>query len=532
MAGSETFRVLVVDGSPGLIGDYARTLVPQDGDRIADLELMTCSTNDAAAEALGLGLREGRPFAIVFIDPQGKQSKDALAALARIRALDGELHIVVVTARPDLQPCELSTRVAPADKLYYLQKPFHGAEIQQLALALTAKWRAGRASATAAEPVVGATLDHHPAGVLVFDGEDRLRAANRSMFGLFPELENRLDPGTSYGEVQRLMAAHLLPDDVLYRTQAWVRDRLRWHGAGGGVLEQKLRGGRWVLLAEVRDESGITTCHFTDITDLKRREAERNNAARMAQMAQAFGGLCDRFFHEPGALEAQSGDGKVVSLRPRSAGTAKRQQPKGHEAEVHSLAEKLRAVAQRQKLEPDAIDLNRAVAETLRQSAGLLPGTIEIEIVRGGGLWPVLIDQEKLSLALRELVANACEAMIGRGRLTVETANVRAAKEAASARSRRPAGDYVRLSVRDEGPGMSPELAERALNPFFSAKGKDAHLGLGLSVVHGFARQSGGSLEIAEAESGGASVDLYFPRSRAAARSVAPAGRPRRKGRD
>lgn len=531
MAGSEAFRVLVVDAEPALVGDYMRALVPRHGDRVADLELLTCATSEAALETLHLALSEERPVAIVFIDPAGKQSEEALAALARIRALDDQVHIVVVTARSDLQPVELSARVAPADKLYYLQKPFHGTEIQQLALALAAKWRAGRAAVPAAVSVAGAAFDHHPAGILMFDDKDRLCVANKSMRGLFPELESRLDPGTDYAEVQRRIANEFLPDDVLYRTESWVRDRLRWHGAGGGVLEQKLRGGRWVLVAEARDECGATTCHFTDITVLKRREAERQSAARMAQIAQAFSGLCDRFFLEPDALEGRTGDGKVVSLSRRSDGTAKRRQANGRGAAVHRLADKLRAVAQRQNLDPDAIDLNRTVAAALQQCADLLPGTVEVEIVRGADLWPVLVDQEKLRLALRELVANACEAMIGRGRLTVETANVRAGKEAAAG-NRQPVGDYVRLSVRDDGPGMSTDLAERALNPFFSAKGKDAHLGLGLSVVYGFARQSGGTLEIAEAGPGGTSADLYFPRARTMPRSAASTGRPGRKGRD
>jgi len=80
---------------------------------------------------------------------------------------------------------------------------------------------------------------------------------------------------------------------------------------------------------------------------------------------------------------------------------------------------------------------------------------------------------------------------------------------------------------------MSAELVARALNPFFSAKGKDAHLGLGLSVVHGFARQSGGTLEITRAESGGTSVDLYFPRSRTRVRFAASSnGRPKCEGGD
>jgi signal transduction histidine kinase len=507
-AGPETIRVLVADSEPGLLGDYRRALDPGAGAQ--DLELSTCRS---AARALG----EGRPFAVVFIDPPAAADADGLAPLAELRALDPEVYLVVVTARPDLRPAELCARVAPAERLHYLQKPFHGAELQQLALALGAAWRARRA------PEPAAALERHPAGVLLFDRDDRLSAANRAMHRLFPELADRLDPGRGYEAVQRRIAARLLPEDTVYRTGDWLRERMAWHRAGGGVLEQRLRGGRWLLLAEARDAQGATTCHFTDISELKRREAERDAAARTTQMAQAFAGLCERFFVEPGALERQAAGGKVVSLRPHAEAAARLRPAGAGPAEIHSLSDKLRAVAQRQKLLPGRFDLNREVAELARRGRDLLPASIELEVVAGTGLWPVMIDGGKLALALRELIQNAGEAVIGRGRLTVETANVRLPRDSAAARAG-PVGDCVRLSVSDDGPGMAPELAARAFNPFFGTKGKGAHLGLGLSVVQGFACQSGGRAEITGNRRGGTTVALYFPRARTASGTAAAPG--------
>ena len=111
-----------------------------------------------------------------------------------------------------------------------------------------------------------------------------------------------------------------------------------------------------------------------------------------------------------------------------------------------------------------------------------------------------------------ELVRNACEAMEGSGRLTVETVNIRLTREFVASRAGLAAGEYVRISVQDTGPGMAPELVERALNPFFTSKDKNAHMGLGLSEVYGFTHQSGGYIEVDGGEGQGATIDLYFPR--------------------
>ena len=179
---------------------------------------------------------------------------------------------------------------------------------------------------------------------------------------------------------------------------------------------------------------------------------------------------------------------------------------------VQSLADKLQAIAQRQKLAPASIGLNRVVGEVARKMRGELPSVVRTEVIAGAGLWPVLLDGAKFEIALAELVRNACEAMGAGGRLTLETVNIRLTREFVATRAGLVAGEYVRLSVQDTGQGMSPELVERVLNPFFTSRDKSAHMGLGLSVAYGFISQSGGYMEIEGGEGRGATIDLYFPR--------------------
>jgi signal transduction histidine kinase len=284
---------------------------------------------------------------------------------------------------------------------------------------------------------------------------------------------------------------------------------MEWHLRSGGAVEQRLRGGRWVLLVEEASTSGETICLYYDVTDLKRREASRATAAHMTQMAQSFAAICEQFDGLAGA-ESTPGSrrrgGDAVAVLPGAIGGSSNA---GH---LQSLAGRLQAVAQRQKLVPERLGMNRIVGEAVRKLRGELNVEVQTEVIAGAGLWPILIDGAKFETALAELVRNACDAMEGGGRLTVETVNIRLTREFVATRVGLAAGEYVRISVQDTGSGMAPELVERALNPFFTSKDKNAHMGLGLSVVYGFTHQSGGYVEIDGGEGRGATIDLYFPR--------------------
>jgi CheY-like chemotaxis protein len=526
MAQTETLRVLVVDAEPGLIEDYRLALCPDpDGggaagllasacgrDELSRIELSGCLRASDAIEALGRAAGQRRPFALAFVDPRGVEG---LEAVARMRALDPDLRIVVVSAAPDIDLAALNARVPPADRLFYLRKPFHVAEIRQLTLVLSAQAQGDdRPTDGGREAAEGAALPElPPAGILVFDAGDRLISANRTMSGLFPVLAELFVPGTRYQEIQWQMARQLLPDDTLYRVHSWVRDRLDWHTGGGGVLEQRLRGPRWILLAEARGERGKTYCHFHDVTALKRREGRRAAAVRHAQLSQAFAGLCDRLQLE--APRMRRAGGTVVSLRAGSedapgAGAEALTLPG---AVPSDLIDRLLAIAQRQKLLPRAVDLAGTLAGLVQDGAADVPAGIEVEFVADPGLWPALVDPDGLASALRELVRNACDAMPGGGRLVLEAVNARPGSDRLAVPGGSGYGHYVRLSVRDSGCGMSPEFAERAVTPFFTTRPGDAHPGLGLSAVYGFMSQSGGRMEFAEADPNGTRVDLYLPRA-------------------
>jgi signal transduction histidine kinase len=194
-----------------------------------------------------------------------------------------------------------------------------------------------------------------------------------------------------------------------------------------------------------------------------------------------------------------------------------------------ALTRQLLAFSRRQPVEPRPIDPNDLVlqmAELLRYSLG---ERITIATTLGPGVWNVSADAGQLETALLNLAINARDAMSHAGLLTIETANATLDDSLAAARRPGVTGQYVMISVSDTGSGMTPEVAARACEPFFTTKEPGHGTGLGLSQVAGFARQSGGEVRISTQAGKGTSVRIYLPKSRRIGESVRgarPAKRP------
>ena len=188
-----------------------------------------------------------------------------------------------------------------------------------------------------------------------------------------------------------------------------------------------------------------------------------------------------------------------------------------------SLTQRLLAFARQQDLRPAAVDLAelmRGMVEMLRRSLGPL---IEVETEFPADLWPAHVDANQLELALLNLAVNARDAMPEGGRLTLGARNETIAAAADGALA---AGDYVCLAVADSGTGMDAATLARATEPFFTTKGAGQGTGLGLSMVHGLAAQSGGALRLSSRPGAGTTAELWLPRAAtlpAPASAAAPA---------
>jgi CheY-like chemotaxis protein len=178
-----------------------------------------------------------------------------------------------------------------------------------------------------------------------------------------------------------------------------------------------------------------------------------------------------------------------------------------------SLTSRLLAFSRRQPLEPKPLDLNVLVRDMTELLHRTLGEQIELEGVLATRLWRIEADRNQLESAIINLAVNARDAMPDGGKLTIETANTALDESYAAIDAEVIPGQYVVVAVSDTGGGMSRETLARAFEPFFTTKEVGRGTGLGLSMIYGFVKQSGGHISIYSEEHEGTTVKLYFPRS-------------------
>jgi PAS domain S-box-containing protein len=299
----------------------------------------------------------------------------------------------------------------------------------------------------------------------------------------------------------------------------------RWEHEGQRVRKDGTAFWAHVVIDAIRDDAGklLGFAKVTrDITE--RREAEAALQAAQATMIrsqklEAIGQLTGGVAHDFNNL-LQVISGNLQLLRKDIAGNARAemrvQSALGGVARGSKLASQLLAFARRQPLEPRVVNAGRLIKnmdEMLRRALG---GEIEVETVVAGGLWNSLIDPDQLENAVLNLAINARDAMNGEGRLTIEASNAFLDDEYVRQHDELSAGQYVMIAVTDTGTGIPPDILERVYEPFFTTKAEDKGTGLGLAMVYGFLKQSGGHVKIYSEVGAGTTVKLYFPREVAA----------------
>nr|WP_240456461.1 PAS domain S-box protein [Sphingomonas yabuuchiae] len=244
--------------------------------------------------------------------------------------------------------------------------------------------------------------------------------------------------------------------------------------------------------------------------------AQAEEQLRQAQKIEAVGQLTGGLAHDfNNLLTAVTGGLELLAMR-----IAKGQhdqldryismaQNGAHRAAA--LTQRLLAFSRRQTLAPKPTDVDRLIAGMEDIIVRTIGPAIEVTFASAPGLWPILVDAPQLESALLNLCINARDAMPEGGKLTIETANKTLDARAAAAQDL-PAGDYVSLCVTDTGTGMTPEVMERVFDPFFTTKPIGEGTGLGLSMIYGFVRQSGGQVRIYSEVGTGTTMRLYLPR--------------------
>ncbi|HVZ01383.1 MAG TPA: response regulator [Dongiaceae bacterium] len=177
------------------------------------------------------------------------------------------------------------------------------------------------------------------------------------------------------------------------------------------------------------------------------------------------------------------------------------------------LTRQLLAFGRRQTLKPEIVDVNRLTRSMVKLLNRTLGENVRIDLIEGEALWPVVIDAAQLDAAIVNLAVNARDAMPGGGRLTIETTNVQVDESFAASHPGLNPGDYVVTSVTDTGTGIPPDIVARIFEPFFTTKEVNKGTGLGLAMVYGFVKQSGGHITVYSEVGAGTTFRLYLPRA-------------------
>jgi len=353
----------------------------------------------------------------------------------------------------------------------------------------------------------GATLDAMPALVIHVNYQQRLTYCNQSplrdAFGLAGNCLGQ--PLSSALDVQQQSdLVHGVKQALAGEASNLVR-ALSVHNEHRQVLCSFL---------PQRHGEAVVGCFMvlSDVTELKMLEARLYQAEKMQAVGQLTGGVAHDFNNLLGVilgnLQLIERDVSEDAGIARKLATAMRAAMRGAD-----LTKRLLSFARRQVLEPVIIDVGQQLHQFAELIQRTLGDTVEMRLDMAPDLWPVKVDQGQLENAILNLVINSRDAMPNGGCLTVSARNVQPDAAFFRAHADLEAGDYVDISVTDTGQGIPPQVLSRVFEPFFTTKEAGKGSGLGLSMVHGFVKQSGGTVLVHSELGKGTRVGIILPRA-------------------
>jgi len=346
----------------------------------------------------------------------------------------------------------------------------------------------------------------------VIDGDGFIQASN-------PAWETTL--GWSEEEVAASVFLEFVHPDDRDRTEAAWRDALE-RDLPWLQLENRYRhkngGWRWLSWVGVPAD-GVTYATGRDITVEREQQAELERAQdllRQSQKMEAVGQLTGGLAHDFNNLLAGiSGSLELMNMRIKQGRMEETDKyigvALGATRRAAALTHRLLAFSRRQTLAPKSTDVNAMITSMLDMIRRTVGPSVQVDTGYTPQLWPALVDQSQLENALLNLCINARDAMPDGGHITVGTSNRHI--DAGAARAYDMAeGEYLSLCVSDTGTGMPPHVIAKAFDPFFTTKPIGQGTGLGLSMIYGFAKQSGGQVRIESSEGEGTTVSIFLPR--------------------
>jgi PAS domain S-box-containing protein len=357
------------------------------------------------------------------------------------------------------------------------------------------------------------TIDHSSDAVFWIDEQARIFYVNQAACKIL---------GYSQEELLNLTMADISPK---YSQDFWVSYWFELKAKGDMIFDTTYRSkeGR-VYPVEIRanhieTEGREFCCIFArDITERQLAEEEKEKlqmqlvqAQKMESIGRLAGGVAHDFNN---MLSAILGHAEMAIMRCRPEEEIYTDLEAIHQSGQRSaeLVRQLLAFARKQPVEPKVLDLNDTVAGMLKMLQRLIGEDIDLSWMPGKKLWPVIIDPSQIDQILANLCLNARDAIPGMGKITIKTENRIIDKNILNEHPEFVPGNYVLLSVRDDGSGMNEEILAHLFEPFFTTKAVGKGTGLGLATVYGIVKQNQGFIFVESEPGRGSLFRVYLPR--------------------
>lgn len=363
---------------------------------------------------------------------------------------------------------------------------------------------------------IAADLSTMPVAMLDMDGTGRIRAAS-------PAAEALLGPVTPG------VLMHEVLDGIGRPLSDWIDEVREGRSTGRGEVMHTQADGQerdvQVTLAASGEDRIVAV--LTDASALKTLEAQFVQSQKMQAIGQLAGGIAHDFNNLLTAITGHC-DLLMVSRDKTDPEYDDLQQISQNANRAAALVRQLLAFSRKQTLKPQIIDLRDTLSELTHLLNRLVGERVVLTVANAADLRPIRADARQLEQVLMNLVVNARDAMPSGGEIAIRTDNIRLGAGQRMEGANLPRGDYVRITVTDDGSGMPPEVLEKIFEPFFTTKRMGEGTGLGLSTAYGIVKQTGGYI-FCESEPGlGTTFSLYFPAQKPgpATVEVAPASAP------
>ena len=471
-------------------------------------------------------LADEDPFSVAFIDIRMPPGWDGMETAAKIRQVDPDVEIVIVTAYTDRSREEIVRKVGAPEKLLFLRKPFDPEELYQMALSLSEKWQLVK--------------NQEAAQAALVNSEKRFRALVETTSDFVWEVDAQgrftyCSPVSEkmYGFMSGELLGTVFFDLMTEKDASYHRQLFEQCLDAGTVFHASERccikkDGEEVQIetncSSVVDEQGVLTGFRgidRDITERLRIQEEKRRLEEQyhhSQKMEAIGTLAGGIAHDiNNVLTPIIGYAEIslLDVEPKSSIARNLGIIESCAKKAGGLIRQILTFSRKQVLSPEVFDLNELIEDFMKMLRRMIREDIELEVEMESQLWPVNIDTGQVEQILMNLVVNARDAVDQHGRILIQTKNmtILQGQEIVDIEQTPFAGNYVVLEVSDNGSGMDQETIGRIFDPFFTTKEVGQGTGLGLATVFGVTKQHDGHIVIDSTMGQGSSFSIYLPRT-------------------